>query len=481
MARSKKNPNVTPDNPHGGYAEFGLEHLKERLALLKGVIPRRAIRKDCACHHFVVRPDGSATVAATDLEVRMVLKLEVLSHTSSGTVMVEAHALDALIGSYPEPRLRLHLDDPKAIQVEGLQTKLVLPGADPARELKAPVEGCLTSAGWMVRGSDLAVALERTRFATDPHSTRYALNGVALFLPEAGDTLEVVGTDGRRLAVFRLPVWRHGAPERLWRPAKAGQPTLGVPVLSLKAVGVALRLARLAGDEAVGLAVIPGPEIDLVKETYGPGLIQVVTRDAVLTAQVPQGRFPDFRDVFPAYEARAELRLDNARRLGTLLETAVSATDSEHTGVEMVLAGGCLMMTVRSETKGRAQLSLLVPDSEGRATVEVDGPMLRPFFDVAGDDPMVMRFFGPDAPLLLRAGPRYDFVIMPLSRGDRPAPRPAPAPAAKPEPGPDEGDGRGDVPSAPAAPEPVAPVAASPDAHRRNGKARPKPGSTDKT
>jgi DNA polymerase III sliding clamp (beta) subunit (PCNA family) len=484
MSSQKKNANSpSKDNPHGGYVEFGTEHLRDRLALFKGIIPRRAIRKDCACYHFDVHPNGSATVAGTDLENRLLLTLEVLSHTGVGTVMVEAHALDAMIGSYAEPRLRLHLDHPTKVRVEGLQSKLILPGADPAKEAKATVEGCLTAAGWMIRGSDLATALERTRFATDPASTRYAFSGVALVFPETGEApMEMVATDGRRLAVCRVAVRRHGDPPRVWRPEAAQNVYL--PILAGKAIPAALKLARLVGDQAIGLAVIPGTPKDLEATVFDPGLVQVVTRDAVLTARVPDGRFPRFRDVWPSDVVKAELRLDDARRLGTLLESATSATDSEHKGVEIVLAGGCLMMTVISQTKGKAVLSLLVPDSEGRATFDVDALMLRQFFDVVGDAPMRLRFYGANAPIVLTAGPDYDFVQMPLTRDERPAPA-TPQTEATPS---DEGGGKGNPPAQDEGddsggatvkptpePEPVAPVATTPDAHQRNGKARPTP------
>ena len=483
MARQKKSANSpSKENPHGGYVEFALEHLRDRLALFKGIIPRRAIRKDCACYHFEVKEGGAATVAGTDLENRLLLTLEVLWHTGVGTVMVEAHALDAMIGSYAEPRLRLHLDHPTKVRVEGLQSKLVLPGADPAKESKATVEGCLTADGWMTRGSDLATALERTRFATDPASTRYALSGVALVFPEESDgPVEFVATDGRRLAIYRIAVRRHGDPPRVWRPRAAQN--LYLPILAGKAIPTAIKLARLVGDQAIGLAVIPGTPKDLEAKAFDPGLVQVVTRDAVLTARVPDGRFPRFRDVWPSVAVKAELRLDDARRLGALLESATGATDSEHKGVEIVLAGGCLMMTVISETRGKAVLSLLVPDSEGRATFDVDALMLRQFFDVVGDSPMRLRFYGANAPIVLTAGPDYDFVQMPLTRDERPAPaRPESAATSDDEGGGegnphdgDEGDDGGAAVVPTPAPEPVAPGAAMPDAHHRNGKAKPTP------
>jgi hypothetical protein len=110
----------------------------------------------------------------------------------------------------------------------------------------------------------------------------------------------------------------------------------------------------------------------------------------------------------------------------------------------------------------------------GRATFDLDALLFRQFFDVAGDSPMRLRFYGPLSPIVLSAGPDYDFVQMPLTRDERPAP-------AEPEgegdtPADDHGeDDKGDTVTPVPEPEPVAPVAATPDAHRCNGKAKPTP------
>jgi hypothetical protein len=64
--------------------------------------------------------------------------------------MIESHALDAMLGAYHEPRVRIHLDDPKEIRVEGLKTKLKLPGADPAKEWKNTAPGSPTASGFIV-------------------------------------------------------------------------------------------------------------------------------------------------------------------------------------------------------------------------------------------------------------------------------------------------------------------------------------------
>ena len=117
-------------------------------------------------------------------------------------------------------------------------------------------------------GVHLAAAIEKTRFATATDgSTRYALSGIAIGLPGPGE-------DWRSSSPPTGGGWRSTAPRSSLRvdPApglapsseQAASPTEYLPILGNKALPLALKLAREAGPDAVGLAVIParvrGPE-----------------------------------------------------------------------------------------------------------------------------------------------------------------------------------------------------------------------------
>jgi hypothetical protein len=69
----------------------------------------------------------------------------------------------------------------------------------------------------------------------------------------------------------------------------------------------------------------------------------------------------------------------------------------------------------------------------GRGTVTLDGLMFRQFFDVIGYERLQVTFYGANAPLVAHAGPDHDFIMMPLTRDDKPV-KPAPAPEAAPVP-----------------------------------------------
>jgi hypothetical protein len=427
------------------------------------------------------------------------LKLEVLRATGSGTLLIEIAALDALIGSYAEPRLRLHLDDPVQIKAGSLQTKALIPGHKP-EPTRVPVEGSITSSGWIVRGSALATALQSIAAYRDPDSGRFALECVALVFPEEAEgRLTLVTTDGHRIGRYTIPVKAHpegATPERLVRQPKGEDK--GLPLLSYKGLGVAQKLARLAGETSIALCVVRGVAQDLEKPKTTPALLQVVTKDAVLTTEVPDARFPRYEDQFADEEPQATITLPEPGRLATLVNQAVAYTGSDRKGLELVAAGGCIMLSMESTTKGKVQLSLGEVEMTGRFTIDLDATYLKQVLDSVGDDALEIRYFGPGKPLRFQCGAWFDHVLMPLTRdtprpkaepevesGAAPAPLGEEAPPKKPRRGKKPKDGKDDGGSAPVdptpTPEPLTPVAVVPGGHETNGHAKPRPRPRGKT
>jgi hypothetical protein len=236
-------------------------------------------------------------------------------------------------------------------------------------------------------------------------------------------------------------------------------------VLLWKPLATLLRIAGAAGNTSVGLSVLPGDPIDLEKNTFKPGRIQAVTREAVLTAKVPEGRHPHWQAAFPSGDAVVSFTLPEADRLRDLLTTAVAACDSENRGVDLTMAGGCVMVESGSDTKGKTQMSLTGVDMTGKGTASFDGLMLRQFFDVIGAVPVRVEFYDEKNATVFHAGTDHDFALMPLTRDSyRPAPKPAPAEAPKVEAEPKPAE----------AVDPV-PVGATATAHETNGDTKPKP------
>jgi DNA polymerase-3 subunit beta len=503
MARKKKfkTPIAPMDSP---FIEFDHGYLLKRLALFKPILYKRARRKDCASYHFMALPDGKVKVAATRLTVSLLLNLETLRVTGTGTIMIDALALNSLLVGYSEPRFRLHLDDPVQIHAGYIQTKLVVPGYDPAKELKTAVPGSLATSGWIVRGRDFATALRTVNGSRDPSATRYALGGVALRLPaDEGSPVELIASDGRRLTRYRIAARSHGQePERTIAPPSASSEQL--PLLADVAVGLAQKLGTLADDESVGISVLRGPALNLEQTKFGQARIQIVTKDSVLTSDVPEGRFPRYQDVYPQTEPTTVITLDDATRLGTLVTSAQAACDTEHQGIELIAAKGVIMLESGGGIKGKSELCLIDVPMRGPAfTVSLNGMFLKELFQLLGQDRLTIKFFDAKSPVLFECGVWFDQLIMPLTRTNyspppaesepepvegqgadpapTPEPEPEPEPPAEPKPRarrgrkPKPGDDGGNVPAQPTPePAPITPVAAVAGGHETNGHARPR-------
>ena len=431
MAKKKKKSASFVGHPDGGFIEFGVETLAAALALLKPILLHRATRKDLRSYHFTAWPDGRVTISARDERSRLQLRVDCLQRSGTGTVMIDAHALNAMMNSYGEPRVRIHLDDAKdEVRFEGLAVKCKLPAFDPDLELKTPVPGCTERSGWSIEARDLVEAINMTKGFVDEDSQRYALGGLCLLLPEGDEgPAELVSCDGRRLARVRVHVTAINGPKRHTRP-RSGEDrfwSLGLPVIPIKAVLMARRIAQRSENGRMALAVIPGELKDIAREEYEPGQVQIVTPEAVLTADCESGRFPNYVQAMPDDEIRCRVRIDNASRLASLLAVATASTNSESRGVDVVMAGGCIMLNAESNTRGKSQLSLTELEMDGQGTFVADALYFRQVVDCLGSRPLTIDFRKPSVALVFSSGMTWDGLLMPLSRDEEPQTPPRPA------------------------------------------------------
>lgn len=516
--KKKKQPGFTPP-VEGALIEFAAPTLVDALGLLRTLMLRRAARKDLASYHFAAGPAGMVTISAMGQDVAMQLRVEALRVVGTGTVMIDSLALNALMGSYKEPRVTIHLDDADSVVLlAGRQAKLKVPAYDPAKELKAPVPSCLSPSGWVFEASALLRAIRMTRPFTDAAATRYALSGLLFRFPEVEEEglVAIVATDGRRLARALVPARATNGPHRLFKPTGERKTyTDGVPVIPDVALAMAEKLAKRAGSGAMAIAVLPGTPIDLEHNQWRNGKVQIVTREACLTADLVEGKFPLYEDVFAGGDPVAEARLDRAGRLAELLDLAVASTNSESRGVDVTMAGGCIMLMAESDTRGKSQLSMVDVDMTGQGTFVADALMFRQLLDVLEHRPVTIQFWSAKEAIGISSGSDWSACLMPLSRDRSDGPtRPAGPmhevvaeeakaeaieaagdledvsdpedPGNRPQGGPvyfngdepeeDDGDDDGSIPvedtMAPP-PLPPAPVAVTPDAHEGNGEAKP--------
>ena len=397
----------------GGTVEVtcNVKGLLTALSAAKSVCPTRTPKPILQKVLMTVDPDNGTNLLATDLEIG--IKIRVLG--------VKADKAIRLI--LPPTRLESILRG-----CEGRSDEIVITASDtgsgPAAEILAtsaggkvakfnipleddelfPVFPEFPEGGYLeVSSPDVRKLIDRTSFATDPGSTRYALGGC---LMEIGgpfgsepNSLTFIGTDGRRLSKQTVAATLdNGGPP----PAKESR------VLPLK---VQKLLSRVVEDE--------DPPIHITFDRENAALFRTYT--AVIYSRLVQGRYPRYQDVLP----------DPARYVGTAAcaagemlyatEQAASMTSTESKGIDMEF-NPILGATFKASAADYG-------NAEVQATLEYSGPEI----DVAlGSDyilqvlrvldkaaPVELKMISAKEPCVLYLTDRTEgflHVIMPLTR-----------------------------------------------------------------
>ncbi|MCH2595519.1 MAG: DNA polymerase III subunit beta, partial [Pirellulales bacterium] len=233
--------------------------------------------------------------------------------------------------------------------------------------------------------------IRRTVFATDNESSRYALGGVKLEFAET--ELTAIGTDGRRLAKMTGPLSTTGT------VIDASQTTI-VPTRAMQL----LERAVVPADAEVQVA-LKGNEV------------LVHTPKATISARLLEGRFPDWKKVFPE-SSSGGVKLDLAVG-GThaAVRQAAIVTSEESRGVDFTFGDGMLVLSGKAADVGQARVELPISYNDQEMTVTLDPRFVVDFLKVL-DAEKTFTFEVKDAEsaAVCSTDDGYGYVIMPLAR-----------------------------------------------------------------
>ena len=328
--------------------------------------------------------DGEAVLVATDLEVGLRRRVLGVTADLAGSVVLPTAKFAAILRTSNDETLSIEAEGGQLI-VRGLRSRHTLNTEDPALfpEMPGP-DGKPTI---VVIAAELRKMIRRTSWSTDLQSTRYALGG-CLFEAEAA-RLTAVGTDGRRLA--RMSVDADNS-----HPPGGTQPV--IPVKALKVIDRALT------DDHWPVHVA-------LRENHA--LIE--TEDAVVYTRLVVGRYPAYRDVFPA-GAPSRATVEAGLLLAAVEQSAILTSD-ESRGVVFDFTAGSLRMSSQAADVGSGEVEL---------PIRLDGPDVSVTIDVrylvdmlrAVEPAIVLSVEVIDHknPAVFRCEDGYEYVVMPLTR-----------------------------------------------------------------
>jgi len=175
--------------------------LLDAVNLVSSVVASRSPRPQLTCVLLrASKEDANLTLAGTDAEISLEMATSSVDVQEDGSVLVPADKLRQIISAHDsEPTLTLEADN-DVITIQGRDAVYKVFGypADDFPELpKFPEDG----GAFTVDAGDFNQLITRTVFSTARENSRYAINGV--LMSRKGKKIEMVATDGRRLALAR--------------------------------------------------------------------------------------------------------------------------------------------------------------------------------------------------------------------------------------------------------------------------------------
>lgn len=382
--------------------------------LVAGVVPSRSPSPTLSCIKLVAGKQagaGQLNLAGTDAEHSLDLSLSQVDVAQPGTAVVNAEKFRQIISNLSEtdPTVTMELDG-DACHIRGTSAKfkiLAYPAGDypPLPDFTGVVSGSGPSAARAVMSYSAGTLLRlinRTSFAVARETSRYAINGV--LLKRDGKRLEMVATDGRRLALCRATV--KTPPES--QPVSCIVPTKALNLFT-----------RLAGDpeESVRVAITDNRiffAFDDVPE--GRRDAKAPAPRAILSSTLVEGAFPPYEDVIPRdQDKKAVCSRDE---LAAAVRQASVLTNEESRGIRMSFSGKNrrLRMSSRAPEVGESEIDLGLNTYEGEDLEICFNPAF--FTDVLKtvDEPeVIVELKGSNKPGVLKAGTDFLYVLMPVN------------------------------------------------------------------
>ena len=356
--------------------------LLEALSVTGNVVAARTPKPVLQCVKLTAA-DDRLTIAATDLEVAIRYSDAQVQIEQEGEALVPADKMRDIVRESVDDTLSIEVSGDTA-NIRGQDSHFKIFTQKPSEF--PPVPDFEGEADLEVGGGLLKQLIGQTIFATQKDATRYAFNGVLFALQ--GKKISLVSTDGRRLAMARGDL----AGNKLEKDgAKVIVPTKALNLLD-----------KLISDpeEAVGIQVRENRVI-------------FHTSSATLTSNLVEGQFPPYDDVIPK-DCDKKMSAATADFLGAIRRAALLTTE-ESKGVRLQFNKKGVVLTSRSPESGEATVNFPCKFEGADIEIGFNPTFLTDALRVVDCDEISLELSAPNRPGLLKGGPNFLYVIMPVN------------------------------------------------------------------
>ncbi len=358
--------------------------LLEALNITGNVVAVRTPKPILQCVRLAAT-SNELSISATDLDVSIIYRDTQIEVAQTGEIIVPADKMRDIVRECVDDTLTIELAEDMA-HVKGQNSffKIYTQQADAF----PPIPQAEGQPDFDIQGGQLKQLISQTIFAVAREATRYAVNGV--FVAVRGKRVSFVGTDGRRLAEARGDLIKGGG------PTEKDGPRAILPTKALSLVD----------------KIIDDPE-ETVSFQIRENQVVVSTPRATLTSTQIEGIFPPYEDVIPKDTDRKVTAATNDL-LGAVRQAAL-LTNEESKGIRMSFSRKGLVLSSSAPGAGEATVNF---------PCKLEGPDIEMGFNpafiiealrVAGTDEVTIEMTAPNRPGLIRGGPNFLCVVMPVN------------------------------------------------------------------
>lgn len=358
------------------------EKLLAAVSAASSVAPARPQKEILGYLKLVV---GEVTmILATDMENFFSVRVEGVAALIPGEVLLPTQRITRILRECPAETIEINVDGLTAVVVGG-GSEWDFPTADPMEYpgMVPVVDG----PHHLVSAQALLAGIKRTIFATDASSSRYALGGL-LFDMTAGPA-NLIGTDGRRLAVYGFEAKQVG-----------GHETGPQSIVTSKAANVLLRTVPAKGE---------------MKISFSPNDVIVETETVTLKSRLLEGRYPNWKTVIPKVDDwHADLEIP-AGVLASVVRQASIMANEETRGLDFQVMPGTLQARGATAETGKSNIKIPVAFDGEEVVVRLDYGYVGDFLAVQDPaDQVHMKILSSTQSVLMTA-PNYNYVVMPMA------------------------------------------------------------------
>lgn len=289
--------------------EISRENLLSGLQKIIGVIERRQTLPVLSNVLFQITGE-ELKLTGTDLEIQLVARTSLLEG-SDGEITVPARKLLDICKLLPEGcKIKFESTDGK-IKVSSGRSRFTL-STLPASDFPAfDSSQCETELS--INANQLKKTIDKTGFCMAQQDVRYYLNG--LMIESDGSLLRAVSSDGHRLALHEEALDQK-------------QNEFKQIILPRKGVVELFRLLSDSDEE--------------VKLQLSSNSIRIVLGDLIFSAKLIDGRFPDYKRVFPDVDNKAII-LDK-QEIKLALSRVAILSNEKYKGIRLDISENCLKL-----------------------------------------------------------------------------------------------------------------------------------------